>query len=640
LSKVYTLFETASQIFQFSMDCLISIKRNFVLIAMMGLPIILSAKKSESFITRVDPPNWWIGMAQEHLELTFYGNSIQNFDVMLEGEDTKITKVNRLSNPNYLFVEIDISANQKSGNLIFTFSTKNKKKFQYAYPLLAKEAAQSKKGIDASDLIYLVFPDRFSNGDPSNDVQLNMQETTCDRNGLKKRHGGDLAGIENHLDYLQELGTTAIWINPVLENNQPSESYHGYAATDLYKIDPRFGSNKSFASLVDVCHSRGIKVVWDVVYNHWGNQNWMYKDLPDSNWVHWFDQFTRTSYRAEVLMDPYASEYDKKIMTDAWFDHHMPDLNQQDVHLKNYLIQNSIWWIEYAGLDAFRIDTYAYPDQKFMKELNEAVLKQYPDFFLFGETWVQGAPVQGWFTEKPYLNKSYDSALQGVTDFQLYYAITKGLHEKFGWEEGFRRIEMTLAHDIVYRNPNQLVTFLDNHDLSRFYSMIGEDFSKYKMGISMLYTLRGIPCIYYGTEILMKNYADPDAKVREDFPGGWQNDALNKFTDKGRNEVENQAFNLCSTLGQWRKNNAWLAKSKLTQFVPDENTYVYFRQDDEHTLMCIYNLNETDFDLKLNRFSECLKQPSIAYDILTGQKIQLENSLKLPSKSVMILEIQ
>ncbi len=510
----------------------------------------------------------------------------------------------------------------------------------YPYPLLGRKSEQTQKGIEASDLIYMVFPDRFSNGDSTNDVILTMNEKTCDRAGLKKRHGGDIAGIQNHLDYLVELGTTALWINPVLENNQPAESYHGYAATDLYKIDPRFGTNKSYSELVRSCHSRDIKVIWDIVYNHWGNENWMFKDIPDSSWIHWFNEFTRTSYRAEVLMDPYSSNYDKKIMSDAWFDKHMPDLNQQDEHLARYLIQNSIWWIEYAGIDAFRIDTYAYPDQYFMKALNEAILKQYPDFILFGETWVQGTPVQGWFTENTFLKKDYSSSLQGVTDFQLYYAITKGLKEPFGWEEGLRRIEMTLAQDIVYKDPSKLVTFLDNHDLSRFYSMIDEDYPKYRMGICLLYTLRGIPSIYYGTEILMKNYADPDAKVREDFPGGWPSDDVNKFSAAGRTPKENEAFNLCRLLGAWRKNNSWIGEAKLTQFVPEENTYVYFRQDDGHTLMCIYNLNEKEFSLNLNRFAECIRSNKSSVDMLTGKKIMLEKTLQLEAKSVMILELQ
>jgi glycosidase len=431
-----------------------------------------------------------------------------------------------------------------------------------------------------------------------------------------------------------------MWINPVIENNQDYESYHGYAATDLYKIDPRFGDNELYKSLVKDCHSKQIKVIWDVVYNHWGNKNWLFQNLPDSNWVHWFKDFTRTNYRAEVLLDPYASDSDKNRMTNAWFDKHMPDLNQQDEHLAKYLIQNSIWWIEYAGIDAFRIDTYAYPDQQFMKHLNESIRKEYPDFVLFGETWVQGTPVQAWYTENCYLKKNYSSSLQGVTDFQLYYAITKGLNEKTGWEEGFSRIELTLSHDILYGDPTHLVTFLDNHDLSRYYSVIGEDFNKYKMGIALMYTLRGIPSIYYGTEILMKNFADPDAKVREDFVGGWKDDTMNKFNSSGRNAQENAAFEFCSALGNWRRMNKWIATAKLKQFVPEHNTYVYFRYDDSHMLMCIYNDSENEKEVEMGRYAECLKNKSSATNILTQQKELLNQNIKIPAKGFKLLMLE
>lgn len=326
-------------------------------------------------------------------------------------------------------------------------------------------------------------------------------------------------------------------------------------------------------------------------------------------------------------------------MSKGWFDKHMPDLNQSNPELASYLIQNAIWWIEYAGIDAYRIDTYAYPDQAFMQRLNEAILSEYPDFFLFGETWVQGSPVQAYFTGENKLNTSFSSRLPSVTDFQLYYAITKGLTEKFGWEEGLRRIQMTLAHDVLYNHPNNLVTFLDNHDLSRFYSMVKEDDALFKMGIALLYTLRGIPCIYYGTEIGMKNFCDPDTKVREDFPGGWPDDAANKFTAQGRNEHEEMLFNYMKTLGQWRKANTWLGKSQLTQFVPEENTYVYFRHDGEHTLMCIYNANETAHNLNLSRFAECIQRKTSGLDIITGQRMLMEEYLTLAPKSVQLIQL-
>lgn len=602
-----------------------------------------SAKKnlpSATPVQRVDPPFWWTGMSNDTLELTFYDINIQRHSVRLTNENTKILNITRPANKNYLFVEIVIGDNQQPGQLEFILTDEKKKEKRFLYTLKARENLNRKRGLNPDDLIYLVFPDRFANGDPSNDAYPNLNEKSVDRNGLKTRHGGDLKGIMDHLSYIEELGTTAIWINPVLENNQPRESYHGYAATDLYKIDPRFGTNELYKNLVDECHKKQIKVIWDVVYNHWGNEHHMYKDLPDSSWIHWFEKFTRTNYRAENLLDPYGSKYDKNLMTNAWFDHHMPDLNQQNKQLATYLIQNSIWWIEYAGLDAFRIDTYAYPDQRFMKNLNEAVLREYPDFMLFGETWVQGSPVQAWFTEANGLNKEFSSSLHGVTDFQLYFAITKGLMENFGWEEGFRRIELTLSHDILYKDPYRNVTFLDNHDLSRYYSMVGEDFGKFKMGMALMYTLRGIPSIYYGTEILMKNYADPDAKVREDFPGGWASDTTSKFTAAGRTALENEAFEFTKKLGNWRKENRWIGRSKLVQFVPEDNTYIYFRMDDNHKLMCVYNGNDTTKEIDLKRYVECIAPGVKVENILSGDAFEMGQTLKVGAKDFLLLEVK
>jgi len=602
-----------------------------------------SAKKNlpeTKFIQRVDPPFWWTDMANDTLDLTFYDFNIQRYSVTTTSSNTIISKITRPPNKNYLFVQIVIGDNQQPGQLDFIFTDEKKKEKKFPYTLKARENRNQKRGIDPDDLIYLIFPDRFANGDSTNDVVPELNEKKVDRNGLKTRHGGDLKGIMDHLDYIEEIGTTALWINPVLENNQPSESYHGYAATDLYKVDPRFGTNEQYRELADACHTKKIKVIWDVVYNHWGNEHHLFKDLPDSNWVHWFKNFTRTNYRAETLLDPYSSEFDRNIMSNAWFDHHMPDLNQQNKELATYLIQNSIWWIEYAGIDAFRIDTYAYPDQRFMKNLNEAVLAEYPDFMLFGETWVQGSPVQAWFTEANGLNKEFSSSLHGVTDFQLYFAITKGLMENFGWEEGFRRIELTLSHDILYKDPYRNVTFLDNHDLSRYYSMVGEDYNKFKMGMALMYTLRGIPSIYYGTEILMKNYADPDAKVREDFPGGWSADKTNKFNASGRTEQENTAFNFTKKIGRWRKENSWIGRSQLIQFVPENNTYVYFRMDDGNKLICLYNGNDKAMEIDMSRFVECVSPGVIVQDILQGDTFPLGQTVIVDANGTLLLQVK
>ncbi|MFM7731093.1 MAG: alpha-amylase family glycosyl hydrolase [Flavobacteriales bacterium] len=596
---------------------------------------------------RVDPPHWYTGLKNHELQLIFHADGIQTSQVTLADNGlAKIKYISKLPNKNYLVVQLEITDRDTSGVIQFNLQAPGQRKNKIVpYSLLPRSTGKKAQGLTASDLIYLIFPDRFANGNPGNDVLSTLQETTVDRTGIKARHGGDLQGIMQRLNYVESLGTTAIWLNPILENDQPYESYHGYAATDLYKVDPRFGDNALFRTLVDSCHARNMKVIWDVVYNHWGNRHHMFLDMPDSSWFHWYPEFTRTSYRAEVLVDPYASMADKEVFSNAWFDRHMPDLNQQNPVLAKYLIQNSIWWIEYAGIDAFRIDTYAYPDQAFMKQLANRLHEEFPTLFLFGETWVQGSPIQSWFTHETQVKKNYDSDLDAVTDFQLFYAIQKGLQEPFGWEEGLRRIELTLSHDGLYQDPNRLVTFLDNHDLSRFYASINRDFALFKMGISLLYTLRGIPCIYYGTEILMDQTADPDAKVRADFPGGWTGDKQNYFvssaTDKkGRQGQMDEAFRFCSKLGSYRKNNAWLGEAKLRQFVPENNTYVYFRYDRDHRMMCIYNRNEGPHKLELKRFQEMLKGYGLAKDILSNQEMKLAEFIELEPKSVLLLELR
>lgn len=597
----------------------------------------LAASGQKSPVQRVDPPFWFTDLANDTVQLLFQGSCMSDFSIHLKGESSFIQNIHRPSNPEYCYVTVAIGHAQQPGNLEFVFTDKKGKKSSFYYPLTTKKKGQ--RGITPNDLIYIVFPDRFANGNPENDVVPGFLEKTVDRKGLKTRHGGDLKGLSQQLEHISNLGMTALWINPVLENNQPSESYHGYAATDLYRVDPRFGTNEEYVALVNQCHEKNIKVIWDVVYNHWGNEHHLFKNLPDSNWVHWFSEFTRTNYRAETLMDPYASDVDKNLMSNAWFDHHMPDLNQQDPYLARYLIQNSIWWIAYAGIDAFRIDTYAYPDQVFMKNLNEAVLQEFPDFVLFGETWVQGSTVQAWFTGENTIAPHFNSSLHGVTDFQLYYAITKGLVENFGWEEGFRRIEMTLGHDLIYKDPFMNVTFLDNHDLSRYNSLMNEDMDRWKMGLALLLTLRGIPSIYYGTELLMTGYSNPDALVRADFPGGWAADSLNLFDQKNHQGKQKDAFTFIQTLATWRKENPWFGRSALKQFVPENNTYVYVRSEGARKVLCAYNLNEKETTLSSSRFAEAIKGYPKGVSIMDGTAHIISDSITLPPKGFLLLEL-
>jgi glycosidase len=597
----------------------------------LGLTLFYSLHLLAQITVQCDPPNWFANTHYRQIDLLVRGTDFTQFITVGTQGDAKILSFRKLPNPNYAIVSIELPENCPAQEITFTFiptlslDQTSINNLQLKFPILERTSFVP-AGLETSDLMYMIYPDRFSNGDPNNDSIPSLFQGSK-RNGEKTRHGGDLKGIINHLDYVKSLHSTAVWLNPVLENNQPRDSYHGYATTNSYKVDARLGSNADYLQFSRSCHDKNMKVVWDVIYNHWGNEHYLFKNIPDSSWFHFYPSFTKTNYRAETLMDPYASDYDRDRMSNGWFDHHMPDLNQSNPDLAKYLIQNSLWWVLAGEIDAFRIDTYSYPDQQFMADLNKALQNEFPNFFLFGETWVQSAPVQAFFTSG-FKNAPYNSHLNSVTDFQLYFAMTKGLNESFGWEEGLRRIQMTVAQDFIYDHPYENVTFLDNHDLSRFYSVINKDYKKWQAGIGMLMTLRGIPCVYYGTEYLFEGYTNPDDLVRQEFKGGWPGDAKNYFTQQNISSQEKEAFAFYQSLTQFRQ-NAKLGSMKLKQFVPEENAYVYFRYDDRHTYMIVVNLgNETFIDL--SRFDEMLQHNSKLTNVLNGEKVAIEKQLPLP----------
>lgn len=598
---------------------------------------------SQNFqITRVDPPFWWVGMVDPHLELMVYGKDLGGCKVSIEGKGLNLLGITQVENSDYVFLDLEIDPDKAmAGEYSFVFS-KGRFSTTVQYELKARRGFSNRiQGVSADDFIYLIMPDRFSNGEPENDADASMLQSNSSRTKQYQRHGGDLQGITNHLDYLQDLGITALWLNPVEENNQAKESYHGYAITDHYRIDPRLGGNDTYLAFVEAAHERGLKVIRDVVYNHVGDQHFFIKSLPSKDWIHQFDSYTQTTYRAPTLLDPYASEHDKNRMSNGWFDHHMPDLNQHNEHVATYLIQNSIWWIEYAGLDGYRIDTYAYSDQQFMARLAHRIKKEYPLFTLFGETWVHGVPVQSWFTQS-IANKAFDSGLEGVTDFQLNYAIYDALSQDFGWTEGLARLYFTLAKDYVYQDPGQNVVFLDNHDLGRFYSRVGENMNNYKMGIGFLLTTRGIPQLYYGTEILMKNDFDHSNhdKVREDFPGGWNEDQINKFQEEGRSAQEQEAFAFVRTLANFRKNSPAIKNGKLMQFVPEEGVYTYFRYHPDQSVMVVMNQNKDSKQLSTDRFTERLTGFSSARNVVTQEVLSALDTIQCPGRGILILELQ
>jgi glycosidase len=609
----------------------------FLLVCFFNLTIFAQIPSLE----RIEPANWWVGMKSPNLQLVVHGDKISERSVDIQHDGVVLKNVHKVENPNYLFIDLEISSTAQPGTFPVVFKQKGKKDIEYLYQL--KERASSKnrnQGVTDEDFIYLIMPDRFANGDPTNDIVKGMRETTLNRDSMYYRHGGDIQGIIDRLDYLEELGVTTLWLNPVLENDQPTTSYHGYATTENYKIDPRYGTNELYKALIDECHKRGMKVIKDLIHNHIGSKHWTMLDLPMKNWVHQWPEYTKTNYREQVWMDPYVAEVDKKIMTDGWFDFHMPDVDQSNPFVRNYITQSHIWWLEYSGLDGFRLDTYAYNDLDYMAEWGKIIKEEYPNVTFFGETWVHGVPNQAYFTQGNTLNQGFDTELEGVTDFQALWGINEALNGKFGWMDGVVRLYNVFANDFVYQDPTRNVVFLDNHDLSRFYSVVGEDFDKYKSGIAWLLTTRGIPQLYYGTEILMKNFSNPDGLVREDFKGGWAGDQENKFTAQGRTDQENEAFDFVKKLANYRKNHKVLQTGKMMQYIPQEGVYVYFRYSDEETVMVIMNSNEEEKDIAIDRFKERMNGFVNAVNVVSGEQINAQEPIKIPGKTTWVLDLK
>ncbi|MBI1226844.1 MAG: alpha-amylase [Bacteroidetes bacterium] len=592
---------------------------------------------------RVEPPFWFTGMAHPELEVLIYDQNIKDYEVSLANNaGVKLVEVHQVENPNYLFVDLKIGPGAKPGkfNIVLKKGTDTK---NYAYELRARTLSlkvSSPEALNSSDFIYLLMPDRFSNGDPSNDSYSDMAQVGVNRDKMYFRHGGDLQGVINHLDYFTELGVTALWLNPVMENDQPYESYHGYAVTDFYNIDKRFGSNELYKKFVEDCHAKGIKVIMDIIFNHCGDQHWFIKDLPSEDWIHQWSELTKPVYRGSINTDPYKSEWDQQHVSNGWFDNHMPDLNQQNPRLANYLIQNTIWWAAYTGQDAYRIDTYYYPNQKFTATWAKRMEEEFPGIGMFGEVWVENVSTLAYYTKNNGLSKDFNYNLPQVKDFPLSFALTDALTQKNEWLTGAIRLYMTLSQDFLYENPFRNVLFLDNHDLSRFYSTVGEDVDKLKAGFTFIMTTRGIPSLYYGTEILLTGYTNPDGKVRQDFPGGWPGDTVNKFTAAGRSPKENDAFNYFKKLANYRKANPVLQTGKLTQFVPEDGVYVYFRHNVDKTVMCIMNCNDQPKSVSTEHFEERMFGFTKAKNIITDEVLSNLENVQVGRYTTLVLELQ
>lgn len=606
-----------------------------VLLLTAGISNIALSQK----IDRIEPPSWFTGMKETSLQLMVYGKEIGSSDVIANYPGVKITILVKTDNPNYLFVNLDISKDTPPGSVTLTF-TRGNQKMTYNYPLLQRPSGPA-RGFNTSDVIYLLMPDRYANGDPANDNVDTMLEK-ANRTNPNGRHGGDLKGISDNLDYIKDLGVTGIWINPFLENNQPAFSYHGYSITDLYRVDPRYGSNEEFKNLVSKAHRMGLKLVMDMIFNHIGSEHWWMKDLPSSDWVHKFSQFTRTNHRASTHMDPYAAETDADLMEKGWFDVTMPDLNQSNPLVETYLTQNSLWWIAYSGIDGIRMDTYPYPEKNMMSRWAKRVTEEFPGFFIVGEVWYQQEAPTAYWSFCKINNDGYQANLPSITDFPLSLATHRAFNEPDTWTDGLARIYLVLSQDFLYPYPLRNVIFLDNHDLPRFFTQTGMRPEIYKMALSFILTTRGIPQFYYGTEIVMQGDKNRgDGYLREDFPGGWNGDAKNAFTGQNLNQTEKDAYAFTKKLLNWRKDKEVIHTGKLKQFIPENNLYVYFRYNDKESVMII--LNNSDKESKTitrHRYLEAMNGFTRGTEVLTGTEITDLTSFKIAPKTVMIIELK
>ena len=617
------------------------IKRKISSISLILLMIVLAplAALSQSAPERVEPPFWWAGMVHTELQVMIYGEDVGLTRVEIIDEKIKLREAVAVENPNYLFLYLDLS-NADPGVVRMNFFQGDNLQYTYDYELRdRKEGSMYRQGFDASDAIYLLMPDRFSNGDLSNDEVDGMLEKT-DRSDPDARHGGDIQGIINHLDYIADLGFTALWINPLLENNQPRYSYHGYATTDYYRIDPRFGTNEDYRRLVDLAEEKGIKIIKDMIFNHCGHYHWWMSDLPSSDWLNQWLEFTRTSYRMTTLVDPYVSYADQLRMTDGWFDRNMPDLNQRNRLLATYLIQNSVWWIEYAGLKGIRMDTQPYSDKYFMADWGRYVMEEYPYFNIVGEAWMGIPAMISYFQGGKDNHDGYDSNLPSVFDFALYDEIGLAFEEGSGWATGLMRLYNSLAMDFLYPNPFNLVIFGDNHDTDRFFSRVGNDIMNLKMALTFLMTTRGIPMIYVGTELLESALEhDGHGKMRTDFPGGFPGDRINAFTPEGRTREQNEVVDHLRNLLELRKEIPALQYGFLKHFVPENDVYVYFRFDEDSRIMVVMNNNEEAVEIDLERYREGWDGATEAVEVLSGKRHPAFDRWNIPAKSAEVFEL-
>ncbi|KAA3660927.1 MAG: alpha-amlyase [Calditrichaeota bacterium] len=608
----------------------------FLLLATMA-PISAQPKYN---LQRLEPPFWWAGMKNPDVQLLVYGANISDLKPVIDYPGVKMQETIRVKNPNYLFINLSLTPDTKPGQFDIKFQKDGRHILTHKYTIHEREKkSAARQGFTTSDVIYLITPDRFANGNTGNDSNDHLKEKV-NRSDPDGRHGGDLQGISDHLDYIKDMGFTGIWLNPVLENDQERYSYHGYSTTDFYQIDARFGSNDEYVQLSRKAQEMGIKLIMDMIVNHCGSGHWWMSDLPTDDWLNNQEKYVRTNHRRTTVKDPYAARTDYRGFVDGWFVRTMPDMNAKNSLMANYLIQNAIWWIEYAGLGGIRMDTYSYSDMHFLAKWVKRIMQEYPNFNIVGEEWSPDPAIVAYWQRGKINANGYKSPLPSLMDFPIQQAMSRGLNAEESAFKGLSQLYEMLATDFIYPDPFNLVTFPDNHDMSRFYTQVNEDYGLFKLGVSFILTTRGIPQIYYGTEILMSNPGtDRHGIIRSDFPGGWQEDKVNGFRGDGLTEKQKQAQIFFRKLLNWRKKTPVIHNGKLTHFAPVFGVYVYFRYDENSKVMVLLNKNEKEVSLPTARFKEMLAGVVSGQDIFTGKTYDLREKLSLPARSPLILEV-
>jgi len=603
------------------------------------ISILFSISSFALNVDRVEPMFWWVGMKNPTVQLMVHGQEIAATEISLNYPGVKIKAISRQENPNYVFIDLCISPEAKAGSFPIQFRKNKKEVATYTYELKTREPhSAERKGFDGSDVIYLITPDRFANGNPNNDAVIGMKELP-NRSDYNGRHGGDIQGIQNSLDYLSGMGFSSVWLNPVLENNMTSVSYHGYSTTDFYHVDPRYGTNDEYRELGKAIHQKGMKLMMDMIFNHIGSEHWWMNDMPSADWLNNYPEYKITTHRRTVNQDPYAAEVDKKAMSDGWFVPTMPDLNQRNPFMLNYLIQNSIWWTEYVGLDGIRMDTYPYPDKFAMAEWTRRMLEEYPDFYMVGEEWSMNAAIVAYWQKGKVNKDGFVSYLPGLMDFPLNDAVIQGL--KNPGNDGLVRIYEELANDFQFAHPEKLVVFPDNHDMTRFYDQLDNHIDLMKMGLVYYATTRGIPQLFYGTEVLMSSPGPKeDGKIRADFPGGWAGDQVNAFTGVGLSGQQKDVQGFVRKLLNWRKTNSAVQFGELKHFAPADGVYVYFRYNQNDKVMVVLNKNAQEKTIDTSRFSEIMANCTSGNEIISGNTITDLKNLKAPAMSALIIELK